>query len=79
MGEVNQAAERGLTDTISANVLITAMTMSPATTKEMTHPADPDIPMSCPEVTNNSIPIVPLNAIAVTGSVSERKGNDQFS
>lgn len=52
---------------------MTATTMSPATTKEITHPPDPDIPISCPEVTNNPIPIVPLKAMAVIESVGTSK------
>lgn len=51
------------------------MTMSPATTNEITHPADPEIPISCPEVTNNPIPIVPLKAIAVADFVNRTKEN----
>lgn len=71
-GKSIKAPDNGLTDTISANVRITAMTMNPATTNEMTHPPDPDSEMSCPEVTNSPMPTVPLNAMAVAASVNTR-------
>jgi hypothetical protein len=80
-GKSIRAPERGLTETNSARLLITAITMSPATANEMTHPPDPDIPISCPEVTNNPIPIVPLNDIAVAGSVNNQsnRGVDELT
>ncbi|KAF7508858.1 hypothetical protein GJ744_008567 [Endocarpon pusillum] len=69
-GKSIKAPDSGLTDTISANVRTTAITMSPATKNEITQPPDPDIDMSCPEVTKSPMPDVPLNAIAVAMCVS---------
>lgn len=79
-GKSIKAPVKGLTDTISANVRITAMTIEPATTKEITHPPDPDMEMSSPEVTNSPMPTVPLNAIAVAAAISTwNEGPDLLS
>ena len=63
-----RAPETGRTDTISARLLITPMMIIPAHAKAITQPAEPEIPMSSPEVMNKPMPIVPENAIA-KGSV----------
>ena len=71
-GKSINAPERGRTETISANVRMTAMITNPATANDMTEPAEPERPMSWPEVTKRPIPTVPLNAMAVPKHLSTR-------
>ena len=60
----------GRTETSSANVRITPMMTRPAIAKARTHPAEPERPISSPDVTKRPTPTVPLKAIAVGACVS---------
>jgi hypothetical protein len=64
VGKSIKAPETGRTDTISAKHRITAVTMTPAQAKAMTQPAEPDIAIISPELTNRPMPIVPENEMA---------------
>src|SRR5436190_3086271 len=64
------APDTGLTDTISAKVRMTGVMMSPAQMYAMTHPSEPEMPISSPDVTKSPIPIVPENAIPFGHEIS---------